>query len=62
MKFNKYIRIREVAALTGLTQSTVYRLMAGDAFPARHRLGPNSVGWLFDDVQLWIATRPIIKF
>lgn len=60
MKYKKYIRIRKVVNLTGLSKSTLFRLMAADLFPLRRRLGPNSIGWLSDEVMLWLAARPVV--
>ena len=43
---------------TGLTRSTVYRLMAEHTFPAPVRLAKRAVGWRHDDVRQWTNARP----
>jgi prophage regulatory protein len=39
---------------------TLWRLEKAGKFPARRRLGMNSVAWLEEDVNTWIASRPAI--
>lgn len=53
----RVIRINEVAKYVGLHRSTVYRLIDRKEFPAPIRLGPNSVGWLREEVDEWVVTR-----
>lgn len=52
------LRTTEVTRLTGLSRTTIWRLERHGKFPARIRLGENSVGWLGEEVQEWIAGRP----
>ena len=52
------LRTPDVTRLTGLSRTTLWRLERRGAFPNRVRLGANSVGWLEDEVQSWIASRP----
>ncbi len=54
----KILRRREVLRLTGLSTSTLYRMMARGLFPRPVRLGPGAVGWRLRDVERWIETRP----
>jgi prophage regulatory protein len=51
------IRRPDVLRLTGLSYSTIYRAMRAGKFPARIRLGENSVGWREADVLAWIDSR-----
>jgi len=54
----RLLRTKEVTTVTGLSRMTIYRLERAGAFPARRKLGRNSVGWLDQDITSWIASRP----
>ncbi|MEO0364962.1 MAG: AlpA family phage regulatory protein [Pseudomonadota bacterium] len=54
-------RFPTVAARTGLSHSTIYRLMARDEFPQSFALGANSVGWLADEIEQWIIDRALSR-
>ena len=51
------LKLPEVCRVTGYRRSTIYRLMAEGAFPARVRLGPRAVGWPSSEVQAWVRAR-----
>lgn len=51
------LRRREVESLTGLSCSTIYRLMDKGEFPRPIRLSANSVGWLESDLEQWLEQR-----
>ena len=51
------LRRPAVEGRTGLSRSTIYRLIPLGKFPAPIRLGENSVGWLEEAVQQWINQR-----
>jgi prophage regulatory protein len=54
----QFLRLREVKALTGLSRSTIYQRIAAGRFPASVRLGSSHiVGWLAEEVELWIRDR-----
>ena len=55
----RLLRMKQVVTMTGLSRMTIYRLEAAGQFPARRRLGTNSVGWIEEDVAMWIASRPV---
>jgi prophage regulatory protein len=55
----RFLRIRQVMQLTGLSRMTIYRLELSGKFPQRRRLGQNSVAWLESDIELWAESRPI---
>lgn len=52
------LRTPQVMAATGLSRMTIYRLEKRGQFPCRVQLSPNSVGWLQDQVDQWIRSRP----
>jgi prophage regulatory protein len=55
----KFVRIRQVMQLTGLSRMTIYRLELAGRFPRRRRLSENSVAWLESDIEAWADSRPI---
>ncbi len=55
----KFLRIRQVMQLTGLSRMTIYRLELSGKFPQRRRLSQNSVAWLESEIELWAESRPI---
>ena len=57
----KLIKIREVMNLTGLSRMSIYRFEQRGAFPARRRIGANTVAWLDSDIDEWIRTRPLAQ-
>lgn len=54
----RILRLNDVRNLLKLHKSTIYRLIGQNEFPAPIRLGPNSVGWLREEIEEWIASRP----
>jgi len=57
----KFLRIRQVMQLTGLSRMTIYRLELAGNFPKRRRLSQNSVAWLESDIVAWADSRPIAR-
>jgi prophage regulatory protein len=51
----RIVKRLEVESMTGLSRSTIYAKMAEDTFPKQHKLSKRSVGWLYSDIQGWIA-------
>ena len=56
----KILKQKEVVQLTGLSRVTIWRLEQRGEFPGKIALSPNRVGWLEDEVQDWILSRPRI--
>jgi prophage regulatory protein len=57
----KFLRIRQVMQLTGLSRMTIYRLELAGEFPKRRQLSKNSVGWLDTDIAQWAESRPVSR-
>jgi prophage regulatory protein len=53
-----YLRTKEVLANTGLSRTTIHRLVKDGDFPSPKRLGKRAVGWLSSDVARWREARP----
>ena len=52
-----FLRISLVMSLTGLGRSTIYRLMAEDAFPQPVRLTRRRIAWRRADLDQWSDGR-----
>lgn len=53
----KFIRLRDVVALTSLSRATIYRFIAEGNFPKQINLGANSVAWVESEVMEWLEER-----
>lgn len=54
----KVIHYGEMKRLIGVSRTTLWRWERKGLFPARIKLGPNSVAWAEDEVAAWLASRP----
>ncbi len=54
---DKLLRIDEVMSVTGLSQSTIYRLEQAGQFPQRLKLSERAVAWREEDVRNWMESR-----
>ena len=52
------IRRPEVTRRTGLSRTTIYRLVQAGEFPAPRQLGARAVAWIDSEVDGWIDSRP----
>ena len=52
------LRFEAVKATTGLSRTTLHRLVKSGDFPAPKRLGLRAVGWLSSDIARWQKGRP----
>jgi len=57
----KYLREAQVAALTGLSKSTRWRLEKLGAFPKRRQLSMKAVDWLASEIEDWALLRTTVK-
>ena len=55
---NRLLRRRQVEEITGLSRSSIYRLMQSREFPRPVRVGPTAVRWRASDITGWIESRP----
>lgn len=53
----RILRLPEVIEITGLSRTTVYRLMLAEEFPASVSLGARSIGWSSSEISAWIESR-----
>ena len=55
----RLLRMPEVSRLTGLSRTSVYRLIAKGQFPRPKKLTEHASAWREDEVQDWIDSRPV---
>jgi prophage regulatory protein len=54
---DRLMRITEVAMVTGISRSTIYRLIANNEFPLPVSISSRRVGWRESAVKAWIEMR-----
>lgn len=55
----RFIRRPDVEALTGLSTSTIYKMMGEGQFPRPIRLTKKAVAWPEDQIINWLNSRPV---
>ena len=53
----RMLRLPEVLELTGLSRSTIFRLVQTGTFPPSVKLTTRTIGWFSTDIETWIAAR-----
>lgn len=53
----QYLRIWQVAALTGMGKSTIWQKVKDGNFPQPIKLSPRVTVWSAKAVQMWIETK-----
>lgn len=61
MQATRIVRRSSLVDLTGLSMSTIYRLIAQGRFPAPVRLSDQAVGWNLSEVNEWIDGRSSVR-
>ena len=54
----RMLRRRSVERMTGLSKSTLYRLIKQGSFPPPLRLTAKAVRWRRDEINEWLSGRP----
>jgi prophage regulatory protein len=55
----KYIlRMPQVLEQVNLSRATVYKMIGRSEFPKPVQIGQRSVGWLTEEVNTWLESRP----
>lgn len=54
---HRYLRKPEVFKLTGLSDTTIWRMEKRGEFPQRRQLSQRAVGWRSDEVFSWMKNR-----
>ena len=50
---NRFLRLPDVIAQSGLSRSSIYKLMAEGLFPRNKKLGDRISVWLSSDIDNW---------
>ncbi|MCL1916063.1 MAG: AlpA family transcriptional regulator [Desulfovibrionaceae bacterium] len=53
----RFIRRKEVEALTGLSRSSIYAMMSNGNFPKPLKLSTRAVGWTSHDLEAWMESK-----
>ena len=56
---DRLLRRREVEKITGMSRSSIYRLMPDGEFPSPVKVGPAAVRWRESDITAWVESRPV---
>jgi prophage regulatory protein len=56
-KVRRFLRLQEVIETTGLSRTTIYRMIAKGGFPPPIKLSERAVGWKDSDVFAWMDER-----
>ena len=56
---DRLLRRRQVEEITGLSRSSIYRLMEEGEFPRPVKVGPKAVRWRLSDILRWLESRPV---
>lgn len=53
----RMLRLTDVCAVTGLSRTTIYRLIYAGAFPKPAKLSPRTNAWLASEVDAYCEAR-----
>ena len=51
------LRLHDLVSRTGLSRSSIYKMMGESRFPKSFSLSPRCIGWLESDISTWIEMR-----
>ena len=58
---DRFLRLKEVIHITGLSRSTIYAEIAKGKFPKQKQLtGARSVGWDENEINKWKESRLVL--
>jgi len=53
----KILKLKDVAEMTALSSSTIYRLMANNSFPKQVKLSDRAIGWVDSEIEEFIQKK-----
>jgi prophage regulatory protein len=53
-----YLNLKAVQGLTGLSHTTIYKMMRAGRFPKSYELGPQKRAWRYGDIEDWLLSCP----
>lgn len=57
MADERYIRIKELSEMLGISRSTIYRLLNEDKFPKQIKLTERTSVWRLSTIEKWVAEK-----
>lgn len=57
----RFLRIPELVDRLGVSRTTLWRWERAQLLPPRRRIGPNSVGWLEQEIEEFLRNRPPVR-
>ena len=54
---DRYIRIKELSAMLGISRSSIYRLVQENKFPKQIKLTERTVVWRLSVINKWVADK-----
>ena len=60
-RLDRLLTSKQLIAETGISRSTIYRLLRKGEFPKPIRIGPRGVRWLESDIKAWLAERKALS-
>lgn len=54
---DRYIRIKELATMLGISRSTIYRLVQENKFPKQIKLTERTSVWRLSIINQWVKDR-----
>lgn len=57
----RFLRLKEVIALTGLGRSSIYKFMDENTFPKTVSLGGRAVAWVESEIEEWMEQRLALR-
>ncbi|MDX0921835.1 AlpA family phage regulatory protein [Sinorhizobium medicae] len=58
VEVDRFLRLKEVVAITSVGASTIYRWMKAGCFPKPRQFGLNCVRWRESEIERWIDALP----
>ncbi|WP_348266436.1 AlpA family transcriptional regulator [Edaphobacter sp. DSM 109919] len=53
------LRRKQVESRTGISRSSIYKMMSDGIFPKPVSLGARAVGWIENQIDQWLESRTV---
>ena len=57
----RFVRLKELVTIIGLSKSTIYALIAKDSFPKPIHLTVNTSVWRLSAINAWVSNKEVNK-